>query len=258
MKVINKAFIAFAIMGLSSTTARADLYNVQFSNTVFDLHAAQYTGQGVEIGTAKDYWNLFTAASVSSQTLYNAENVLSSSAISFTSDSNNRVSVLDNTFTGTNGIAGGGYNNLTSGYISTLDSSTFSFGGLDKTGKTQYTLYLYTQGDKYSTDESLAITQTAGSGVSGTVSTASSVANTTNFVQGQNWEKFTVTPDATGKVSFTYAPGFYNGQNQGLINGLQLTSNAPEPSTLVLLGIGGVMLVAFKLKSDGIISAFSA
>ncbi len=258
MKVINIALIAFAIMGLSSKTARADLYNVQFSNTVFDTPATHYQGQGVQIGNAKDYWNLFTGDNALSQSLYNAGHTLGSSAISFTSDSNAVVSTGANAFTGSNGIAGGGYNALTSGYISTLDSSTFSFEGLDKTGKTQYTLYLYTRGETSVSGESLAITQTVGSGVSGTVSTASSVANTTNFVQGQNWEKFTVTPDATGKVSFTYAPGFKNGESQGLINGLQLTSNAPEPSTLVLMGIGGVMLVAFKLKSDGIISAFSA
>ena len=58
-------------------------------------------------------------------------------------------------------------------------------------------------------------------------------------------------------VTFEYSPGIIGNSNQGNINGIQLSSPVPEPSTLVLMGIGSLLFLAFKLKSVGITSAFS-
>ena len=38
-----------------------------------------------------------------------------------------------------------------------------------------------------------------------------------------------------------------DGSGEGIINGMQLSSAVPEPSTLILIGLGGLLL-AFRLR----------
>ena len=74
--------------------------------------------------------------------------------------------------------------------------------------------------------------------------------STSSFSEGLNYLAVNVIADNQGKIGITYAPFIISGTtNQGDINGVVLssTAHAPEPATLVLLSIGG-MLVAVKLK----------
>lgn len=247
MKVIKKALMAVAIIGLSSTTARADWYNVQFSYSPQDNPAVQYSGAGVDPASG-NWWNLVTSTN-STTSLYNSLDAAPLVPVSIALASNVRVSSANNGFTGQTQAP------LFGGYAYTLGSSNFSFQGLND--KTAYTLYVYTQSEQ--SGETLALTPITGSGTisNGGVSLQSD-ATKSAFSTNQNYLTITNAHSSGGVLSFNFSPGVIGSDNQGNINGIQLYSApAPEPSTIALMGMGGLLFVAFRLKSRGILSACS-
>lgn len=252
MDIVNKLLIAFAIVVLSSTSARADWYNVQFSNDPNGSQATQYSGPGIDPSSG-NYWNLITSPKSSGTSLYNSNAVLSSNSIAFSSSANVIVAAADNGFTS------GTYAPLFSGYMYTIGTDTFSFAGLD-TNKA-YSLYIYTQAESTTSGESLMIQATNGTTGAhiSAVPTTGSDGSLNHFVLNQNYLTITnAHPNASGVLTFSYSPGDVDGYNQANINGIQLSSAVPEPLTLVLLSIGSFLFIAFKLKSVGLESAFSA
>ena len=108
-----------------------------------------------------------------------------------------------------------------------------------------YNLYLYTQNNDSNgrqTDFTVtgATTVTGSSGVGSQLETA--------WVNGTNYTEFVgVHPDAAGHISIAFAG---HGGGEGDFNGLQLSTNAPEPGTLLLAGLGaaGLLVVARRRR----------
>ena len=251
MNVINKVLIAFTIAVLTSTTARADWYNVQFSNNPEGDLAQQYSGPGAD-PTSGSIWNLITSTSGGPITLKDSGGLLSATPISFSSDANIKLLPAEN------GFSAGSYANLFSGYMFTTSTKSFTFSGLDNSKA--YSLYIYTQAEVE--NETLSLQQIGGGGganisYSPGASTLATDPKTSILTLNQNYIIITNVHPVAGTVTFNYSPGNATGGYQGNINGIQLSSSAPEPSTLVLMGIGSLLFVAFRLKSVGIISAFS-
>jgi hypothetical protein len=121
-------------------------------------------------------------------------------------------------------------------------SNTITFNNL--TPLTTYDLYVYSEGDKYSNGRTLSITL---NGV--TQTTASTDYTASTFIGGQNYLKIGATTDVAGVLAIDYQ----GSSGEPNINGMQLLSPVPEPSTFVLMGIGG-LIVLFLLKKSTVVS----
>ena len=106
---------------------------------------------------------------------------------------------------------------------------------------------MYTQADTDALGRALTVTV---NGLTQTTTPTDYTAST--FIKGQNYLEFNATTDNSGALLISYmsAPGTAH-KEEADINGIQLASApTPEPSTLVLMGIGG-LLVAFRFRKSG-------
>jgi hypothetical protein len=80
--------------------------------------------------------------------------------------------------------------------------------------------------------------------------TITNTVNTAEFVYGSNYITITgIQTDASGNLSFAYGPGV--NASIGALNGIQLIETSspepvPEPSTIALIGVGSVFVLAVK------------
>ena len=132
------------------------------------------------------------------------------------------------------------------GFIATnpdfLGSYQMTFSGLK--GSAKYDLYVYTQGNTIGNN--LKVEITGGVNSSGQTTIPSDPTKST-FIEGQNYLVIPVTTTAEGGFILNYSSLDGNGSGEGIINGMQLSSAVPEPSTVTLIGLGG-LLIAFRLK----------
>ena len=246
----------YAIMAIVMITlinplqAKADLFNIQFvsEDLVFGgTIPVAYTGigvTGITGSSSSDYWNQAVGTTGTISPLLLASTGLSSPLLP-----NAQVAFNGQTSTGFydgSGFSGGTYNNLMTGYLSTGSQSSMTFTGLK--ASSQYDLYVYSQGNNNKDQLNINIVN----GVS--ASTSESHADASTFIQGQNYLKIQVTTDNQGGFVMNYSPVTPNTivpltHNVGIINGIQLSSAVPEPSTVTLIGLGG-LLVAFRLRKS--------
>ena len=160
-----------------------------------------------------------------------------------------------------NGGAGLGYQSLMSDYVflsATTDADVLtkngSITGLDPLKL--YDIYLYAQGDnflgEYSDGQNALITV---NGISKQTSWDGVPGGDGLLVEGIEYVRFTVTPNASGQVNFSYsnvvtgvnAASDLDGLNSrfAVINGIQIVDIAavPEPS-VALLGAAGLLVVS--------------
>ena len=242
-KIISLLAIGAAM--LYSGSANAALYNIEFNGYpdpgTIARPSQQYSGKGAVLGATGDYWNIETGISSGPTALLDSKK--NSSGISFAYSGTAAGNIGPTS--PSNGFNGTPYAKLMSDYISVQPGHTglLIFNGL-KSGVT-YTLYVYSQGVVGSNNGLIvngvsAITNNAG---------ASSFDATNLYVTS-------FTASGTSKTITFDDPGT-NSRSRGLINGLQLSTPVPEPSSVALVGIGGLLLVAFQLKRSGALSGFN-
>ena len=210
-----------------------------------------YTGPAY-IGSAGDYWNNMPAGIVESSDvpLLFADKTTSGANLTFSYIGDALISELSKN-NGFNGKLGA---ELMRSYIYTsapdspFDEMTIK--GLAK--NTQYNLYVYTQSENtktnlYGQGQVLNLT------INGTEylnQTISSDGSKSTFQVGQNVLIKTVTTDNDGKLVIRYQSGVPSADdpaNRAVINGFQVAAT-PEPESMVLIGIGGVLMSAMKLR----------
>ncbi len=258
-KKIVFAWVAFAMLLLigSAQATAAELINIQFQSTgPYNPEAPAYTGAAV-IGGAGDAWNHITAASGTDVSLRNSKGGTAGTGATMSWGGSGLFSGYNNSYS--NSFGGGTYDALMNSYLYLSGGTeavpqvaqTISFNQL--AANTSYDLYVYTEGAHDAAGRNLSITI---NGNTITTTHASGTTNTGTFVEGENYIKFTGVASNSGALSFTYK-GVGLGNTGGKpgeanINGIQLrqpSQTVPEPSTFVLMGIGG-MLIAFRLKKS--------
>ena len=73
--------------------------------------------------------------------------------------------------------------------------------------------------------------------------------DTKTLNEGLNYIQLNVWADGGGYLTVDYSPGLIDKNSTALINAIQLssTAHAPEPASMVLLGVGG-LLAALRLR----------
>ena len=242
------AIISGAMIVLSMPLqVKADLINIQFSQDILSIN---YTG-GAQIGGGSDFWNQATAVSGTINPLLYSNSISSGAQVKFAGDT---VNLLTKTATG---FTGGAYENLMRGYIATYYSSdaplfnSMTFTGLK--GNTQYDLYVYTQGDYNGNQLNLSVTGGTGPDINATTNSTQITAG--QFILNQNYVDIKVQTSSAGGFVLNYA-GLPVGTQLGVINGIQLYTpgaTAPEPPTVALIGFGGLLLFAIRLRKSPLV-----
>jgi len=191
--------------------------------------ANNYSGAAV-VGTAGDFWNNLAAAGTDVP-LNNPANAASGLSLTWTSDGGATAPEAAG-----NGFYNTSYRNLMEGYIYkyTAGTSHITLSGLAPS--TDYSLYLYSQGDSAATGRRLNVSVNGGS----TATTSASVASAGTFIEGQNYLKITVTSDLAGKLDMAYSFA----SEEANVNGFQVTA-VPEPASMMLVvgaALGGLAL----------------
>lgn len=235
---IAEAVIAFALVLLIGPVQAggAELINIQFQTGVPDFSG---TAANPLLG---GMWNQLTAASGTSSSLVNSAGVQTNTSISWTGDG---------LFSSGNGFSKQPESALMTSYLYSHGLQTITFSKLQE--NSTYNIYIYTQG---AGDGKGRILTVGGTQINGGTETSKPMDPwATTFISGQNYLTLTGATNSNGVLSITYsAIGTSGGRETGFseadINGIQLmqaSGSVPEPSTYVLMGIGG-LLCAFKLK----------
>ncbi|MEI7708092.1 MAG: PEP-CTERM sorting domain-containing protein [Chlorobium sp.] len=237
--VKHHIIVLFALALLSiPTPATAVVYNIDFGGI-----AGYRDNTGVVTGDtqASEYWNVAKGSPTNNLGLKDSNGHLAplpGVAVSYTLSGFSSINPANNSFSGTDA-------SVMDSYIYSVTPKTINFNGL-VAGHT-YALYVFSQAASTSSGQQLSI---VANGVS--AKTNKSIGTTSSFVQGLNYLAVNVVADSYGKIGITYTPYILSGRtNQGDVNSIQLssTAHAPEPATIILLSIGG-MLIAFRLKGS--------
>jgi hypothetical protein len=251
-KTITTLLVALASVSMTSPAQAItpyDVINVSFMDT-------GYVGKGV-IGTDTDVWNnadntqgvgstvntpVNPAKLVSTQTFdTNVQVTYNGNSDTFgpasTTFGGTLGSQLMNTYTYSNNAA-----------FNTTDQIVFS--GLDT--RWNYNVYVLTQANIEATSSLNVqmIGDVTYSPLSSLLNDNTSV-NTFTGNQGLNYLMQTITPDQFGNITIQYAVGSNGGNlGRGVINGVQVQA-VPEPASMVLLGIGGLLAARRVRRSKG-------
>lgn len=226
MKKANLLVIVILTAPAFGAWAQPTLWDAQFSYS-YNYQATQ-TGAAV-IGNAGDQWNLCSSAGSGTQILFDSTGSSGSVNISWNADG---AYPIPNS-SGYYGFYGTADSSLMGGYILASGSDTITVSGL--ADFSNYTIYLYTQGDYTSSGRALSVTTDLG-----TYTSSPAVATASTFVEGQNYLVASAETDASGTLDLTYAPV---AGGEADVNGLQISgaSPVPEPSSFALAGLGGFL-----------------
>jgi PEP-CTERM motif len=240
MTAIGKFFSGIVVwLGLTLVTAQAAVVNVDFNGAEGGIYPVlNYTGQGALITSDAHYWNPFTAPLAGNITI---NSLLASDGTTPTTVSVSLTNVLGYPYNPLGPNASG--NTLmddvyfNAGYGSGTPS-TFLIGGL-ATNKT-YNLYLYGNAAyNLNVNEYFQIGSTTNF-VTGRTSGANATGSPSFWASGTDYALFTsIVPNSSGQISGSWSAQAGNG---AVFSGLQIEEVVPEPSTILLLGVGGLLV----------------
>jgi hypothetical protein len=222
MKKFMSIVTAFLLMFMTGRTLQAELGDV----INIQLGASPFYNNGAAINdVSPQYWNAFAGTDQASWApLLTSDYTLSTASIMYNMTGSTGLDA-----TGTAFPDGNIDKPLMRGFVSTdaVNTGVINIKGL-ATGN--YFLYAYSQVDKDLTSHLNFIAN----GVSGSLSNNGTL---TQLVKNQNWMVTSVSVASDGLLNISI-----NSDNQ--INGLQIAS-VPEPDSIVLLGVGGVLALVF-------------
>jgi hypothetical protein len=227
----------FAVISSMTGTAGAGMIDVYFIGG----GPVTVTGAGV-VGNSGDYWNGVTTQGTSGSNI----------VLSNTSNQSTGVSL---SYSGAGGDGGPFFSpisspnpNLTSTFADSYTGNTpnnvisLSLSGLSPLGT--YNLYVYDVAD-YRVGTSRPGIVSIGATNGGASVSFDGNGNLSTWVSGSNYVLLSFTASASGALSFSISPS--GGNHEVDLNGFQLISlsSVPEPSSVVLLGSGAIVLLGY-------------
>jgi hypothetical protein len=233
-------FAVFFVWSSTVFAASGDVLNIMFGDTF----RYPYSGAAM-VGVSGQYWNSSEDASLK---LSNGNNA--NWDFSYTCDAYTDIRNASD-----RGFAGTINDNLMRSFISTDVLDTLNFSGLDAGYSYELTVYSQTEKDLYGKGPQNTIFT-----YKGNASQITGDSRNSTFVQNQNYLQLSVIADKSGNLVISYSPGA--GTTSALVNGLQLKqlssapvsepppfSPVPEPTSMILTGIGGVMYLYRRKRS---------
>ena len=248
MKKISYLLAGLAMMTMSSPAYAIDaLIDIKFTPSTATDSKYFFRGSAV-IGNATDYWNNIipdeNSGAVNTSLLSTGSR--HSGDFTFTSESLGLIGKSSTSFKGT------AYATLMNTYVYTYGTTDFmTIAGLSV--NTNYDVYVLTQGTKLDPGSKLKLTGLTSSGIQSFTQTGLPTGLNNTFVSGTNYMLETFKTDASGNLTFSYTAATLGGK--ALINGLQIAASSnngpgptPEPASMLLIGVGGALISAARLR----------
>jgi len=233
MKNATKMLVMLSVaVLLVAATAQAAVVNVDFEDSSLQSAATTYVG-------------LAAAPDAAGNTLWNS--VSASGATDLTA-SDGSGTTIDVSVSGTSGFGGpspfhSGNTNLT-GDRATANNTTATFTISGLANSASYDIYLYNThfgtAGWFGTDYTIGTT-TLNANDAGAPPTAT---DGTGWTLGDDYVKFSVTSSASGVITGSWTTDA-GGSTWGMLSGMQIV---PEPATMSLLGIGGLLALVRRKR----------
>jgi len=257
IKKKNILLAGAAILAIgSASVASAQVVNVQFAGEYpAGTPGPAYTGQGALVTTGTD-WNYFdvpefgvgpnpTVSITDPSTLLTTNGLTTTDTVTL----GNVESFNEKTYNGAALASGNNLLDSQADSVAAMGSATFTIGGL--TAGNSYNLYLYgasgnvNQGTVFTIGlNSLTTTGNTGGGY------AANTPPTGGWVSPGDYVEFTgVVANISGDISGSWITSGATSLQDGPFDGLQIQSESlsvPEPSVVILLGLGLLSLVALR------------
>lgn len=239
---VQGAMVAAGVLGwamaVNAAPFTSGLINVDFDTSAGGT-PVNATGTAVVGNGASDVWNVIRG-DLATPTKYTDSDVA-------LVDSDNNSTVVTMDYYGTSGYRTGiGQQSpvnlgLFDAWLNVSHSThgLITIKGLDI--NTTYDLYVYSQSDKINRAVALSITGAESTPLTGTITNPAN-GGATAYVSGENYLKFTLSPDSNGSIAIDFVKAGTDPQQEGDINGFQIQA-VPEPASLSILALGGLALL---------------